>query len=134
MTDQTIGFKVSFEEKERLKALAEQNNLKLSDYIRQELLDENNKACRLHQAIALLLLYNGCSLEVASIEEINFIIDVFEEAMSNLNSQQSSLLNQLISILSEAKLEIERIGEYPFTLDGLSHDLWLNFLNPAVQE
>lgn len=134
MTDQTIGFKVTFDEKERLKALAEQANLNLSDYIREELLDESNKACRLHQAISLLLFYNDCSLEKASIGEIDFIIDVFEEAMPKLNSKQSSILNQLISVLTEAKIEIERTGEYPFTLDGLAHDLWLNFLNPAVQE
>ena len=134
MTDQTIGFKVTFEEKERLKALAEQSNLRLSDYIRQELLDESNKACHLHQAISLLLFYNDCPLVEESLEEINFIIDVFEEAMPKLNSKQSSLLNQLISILAEAKLEIKRTGEYPFTLDGLPHELWLNFLNPALKE
>ena len=134
MTDQTIGFKVTFEEKERLKALAEQNNLRLSDYIRQELLDESNKACRLHQAISLLLFYNGCSLEEASIEEIDFIIDVFEEAMPKLNGKQSSLLNQLISILSEVKTEVERKGEHSLNIADFFHELWLNFLNPALQE
>lgn len=134
MNDQTIGFKVTFEEKERLKALAEQNNLRLSDYIRQELLDESNKACHLHQAISLLLFYNGCSLEEASIGEIDFIIDIFEEAMPKLNSKQSSLLNQLISILSEVKIEVEREGEHPLNIADSFHELWLNFLNPALQE
>jgi hypothetical protein len=133
MINHTIGFKVSFEEKKRLKALALQRNLRLSDYIRHELL-ENKQDEQLNQAIALILLYNGGLFEEAALPEINIIIDIFEAALHRLNSKQSSLLAHLISILSEAKIEVKRKGEYLFNIGDLGHELWLNFLKPALQE
>lgn len=133
MINQNIGFRVSLEEKERLKALAKQNNLKLSDYIRKELI-ESNQTQQLHQAIALLLLYNGCTFEQAALKEIHFIIGVFEEAIPRLDSQPSFLLNQLILNLSKVRTEVERKGESILNVEDSVHELWLNFLNPTLQE
>ena len=105
MTNHIIGFKVSFEEKERLKTLAKRKNLKLSDFIRQELIDKNNRQ-ELNKALALLLLYDGCIFIPEAMGEVEFILNVLSKAKQRSNDQQALLLDQLISILLAAKTEV----------------------------
>lgn len=134
MNDQTIGFKVTFEEKEELRSHAKAANLKLSDYLRIALL-RSPKIMKVNQALALLLLYDGGEFRQEVVKEVNFIINTFETAKPLLNREQFSLVNELILALSIALKEVERKGEYIFRLrEGLAHEFWLYFLCPDLTD
>ena len=134
MNDQTIGFKITWEEKEELKSLAKAGNKKLSDFLRVALL-RNPKILKVYQSLALLLLYDGGEFNKEVIKEVNFMIDTFESAKPILNYEQFNLIKELISALSIARKEVEKEGVYIFHLrEDLGHEFWLYFLCPDLTE
>ena len=132
MIDQTIGFKVTLEEKEELKALAKAANLTLSDYLRVSLF-RNPKILKIYQSLALLLLCDGGEFTHDALKEVIFMIETFKKAKPFLNPEQTIVVDELISALSIVSKEVETKGAYIFRMrEGLAHEFWLYFLCPDL--
>lgn len=132
----TIGLKVSSKEKEALEASAKEKNLNLTEHLRQSIFMKND-SLNFYKSLTIILFYNGCQLSIETIDDLNFIINSFEQAKPKLNTKQKALINQVIFEIQLAIKEIEGGNEdYDFNLDIdlLLHELFLNFLDPKAPE